>query len=262
MNKNHQDVLLAALSCSYRTPFMKDFTEGVITNDFQKIDKHIKAGLDVNELYQMPFLLSEDSGNMTLLQIVTYLSGDRLGLGFKDDGRFSKAIKHLVSCGANVDGVDDFKNTALALTVLGNDIEMLTLLGGQGASPNIQDDEGMNCFHRLMSGPSSPKHTKMLRTLLSLKGARDGLSARDDNGFTPLYYARNEVEAKMLLKHGAELGVVTEDEVRMTPAAYMRERGLPELADKLCEWESERQVKVLHQVINQSVSKSHQRARL
>jgi ankyrin repeat protein len=120
-------------------------------------------------------------------------------------GHFEIA-KQLLARGARVDERTSFGNTALIYAAGGGHKEIVKLLAAYGANINAVTEAGNSA---LMLVHDRPESVDTLVTLINL-GA--DISAKDSNGWTPLFYAvrvRRYRAIQVLLESGADVNAKT-----------------------------------------------------
>jgi ankyrin repeat protein/truncated hemoglobin YjbI len=113
-------------------------------------------------------------------------------------------VQVLLDYGARLDDRDRSGHTALHYAVRGGKLPLIALLLGRGATPHVQDDQGLTPLLHLARTRASFDPVPVLELLLS-HGA--DVDARDERGATLLMsYARQGQAApvRQLLAHGAD----------------------------------------------------------
>lgn len=105
----------------------------------------------------------------------------------------------LLAHGADINAVDGHKNTALASVCQAGSVEAAQFLLDRGADPAIAGGEGATLLHHTLT--HRVPNLEIIKVILSTK---PDVNAVDDEGMTPLFYAREREVARMLLDAGAD----------------------------------------------------------
>jgi ankyrin repeat protein len=155
--------------------------------------------------------------------------------------RDTEVVKALLASGADANAKDNSGRTAL---LDAGNIESMKALIAAGADVNARDNEGRTSLMHGLSvyRPSDFKPNPAVIALalllcfdrerlnLLLKAGAD-VNARDNEGKTPLMYAKDAEAVEILLQTGSEINAV--DHAGKTALDYARMQGNPEIAEVL-----------------------------
>ncbi|CAK4188190.1 hypothetical protein Ae201684P_005385 [Aphanomyces euteiches] len=120
----------------------------------------------------------------------------------------TNVIRALHEHNAMIDVMDDFGQTPLLMAALINHVPSIQALLEFGADPGCQNKEGYTPLHYLASYCTSTETFEMLLA------CDVDVNCKTEMGNAPLHFAAmkgNEVAAKILVQHGADISLLNED---------------------------------------------------
>jgi ankyrin repeat protein len=126
----------------------------------------------------------------------------------KSTPEYMTIAKHLIEMGANINAVDDKKETPIFLAVKINNVALVKLLLEKGANIDIQNDTQHSIMHYAAENPDPG--AEILKLLIRYSH-NDAVNSINETEQTPLHLAAeagNKYAAKLLVENGADKDAV------------------------------------------------------